>query len=168
MKWIVVTSAALLILIALVFGVGYLLPPEHTATRSLTLPHPPERVWALISDYAGQPRWRAELSRVEILADAGGARVREIDRHGDAITYETVAAEPPRRLVRRIADDDLPFGGTWTLDIAATATGSTLTISERGTVHNPMFRFLSRFVFGHTASMDAYLAALEQALAAGG
>ena len=70
-------------------------------------------------------------------------------------------AEAPTHLVTRIADDKLPFGGTW--DYAITPDGggaSVVTITEHGAVYNPVFRFVSRFVFGHTATMDAYLRAL--------
>ncbi len=42
--------------------------------------------------------------------------------------------------------------------------GSTLTITEDGEVYNPIFRFMSRFVFGHEATMAAYLSAAEKRL----
>ena len=37
---------------------------------------------------------------------------------------------------------------------------SRVTITERGWVSNPIFRFVSRFVMGHTSTLDAYLRAL--------
>jgi hypothetical protein len=37
-----------------------------------------------------------------------------------------------------------------------------LTIVERGKVRNPIFRFLSRFVFGHTATIESYLSSLAK------
>jgi hypothetical protein len=44
------------------------------------------------------------------------------------------------------------------------ADGATqVTITEKGTIPNPVFRFLSRFVFGYTATQDAYLRALGRA-----
>jgi len=39
-----------------------------------------------------------------------------------------------------------------------------LTITEDGEVSNVFFRFMSRFVFGHTATLDSYLAALTKQL----
>jgi hypothetical protein len=71
--------------------------------------------------------------------------------------YEIVEAAPPRRLVTRVADPDLPYGGTWTFELAPEGSGTRLTITERGEVDNPIFRVLARFVFGHAATMDAYL-----------
>ena len=82
------------------------------------------------------------------------------------MTYEVGQADPPRKLVTRIADPHLPFGGTWTYEIVAGAeSGSTLTITENGEVYNPFFRFISRYVMGYTATMDRYLQALQTKLA---
>ncbi len=41
-------------------------------------------------------------------------------------------------------------------------TGTRLTITENGEVYNPIFRFMSRFVFGHTATMDQFLSDLKK------
>jgi hypothetical protein len=37
-------------------------------------------------------------------------------------------------------------------------------ITENGEVYNPIFRFVSRFIMGHTATLDAYLKSLTTAL----
>jgi hypothetical protein len=39
-----------------------------------------------------------------------------------------------------------------------------ITITERGEVYNPIFRFMSRYVFSHHATIDAYLTALGKKL----
>lgn len=66
----------------------------------------------------------------------------------------------PSLLVGRIASTDVPFGGTWTFQVAPDGSGARVTITERGWVSNPIFRFVSRFVIGETATMDTYLRAL--------
>jgi hypothetical protein len=67
-------------------------------------------------------------------------------------------AVPDRLLVGRIADANLPFGGSWTYELAPDAGGrTTLTITEDGEVYNPIFRFMSRFVMGHDATIKQYL-----------
>ncbi len=65
---------------------------------------------------------------------------------------------PPQRIVARIADESEGFGGTWTYELAASPDQkrSTVTITENGTVSNPLFRFLSKFVFGHYTSLETY------------
>ena len=60
----------------------------------------------------------------------------------------------------RIVTPDSPFGGTWTFVVTPDGTGSHIAITEHGEVHNVLFRFLSRFVFGHTATLEGYLRAL--------
>jgi hypothetical protein len=63
----------------------------------------------------------------------------------------------PKRLVGRITDTSLPFRGSWTYVLQSEGTGTRLSITENGEVYNPIFRFMSRFVFGHTATMERYL-----------
>ena len=66
----------------------------------------------------------------------------------------------PVHLLTKIDDRSLAFGGTWSHDLVPSGTGTTVTITERGEVYNPLFRFMSRFVFGHTATMEGFLGAL--------
>ena len=164
--WILYAAGGLVAVLAvLVAGMalaGLALPAAHVATRSATIGRPPAEVWRALTDRARQPEWRRDLRRLESLPDAGGApSFREHSRHG-VITFvvdEEIAPGPGRagRLVTRIADDSLPFGGRWIHEIAEAEGGARLTITEEGVVENPVFRFLSRFVFGHTASLDAFL-----------
>jgi len=62
--------------------------------------------------------------------------------------------------VTRIADPKLPFGGTWTYELSPAPERTSLRITEDGEVRNPVLRFVSRFVLGHTATIDRYLADL--------
>ena len=65
----------------------------------------------------------------------------------------------------RIADPDLPFGGTWTYEITPDGGGSRLTITEDGEIYNPLFRFMARFVFGYEGTIASYMSSLEKRLA---
>jgi len=38
-----------------------------------------------------------------------------------------------------------------------TAEGTLLTITEDDEVYNPIYRFVSRFIIGHTQTIDSYL-----------
>jgi uncharacterized protein YndB with AHSA1/START domain len=97
-----------------------------------------------------------------VLAWEPRVRWREYGRN--TITFERVEIEPPTRLVTRIADPDLPFGGTWTFDLVEEGEGTRLTITEHGEVHNPVFRFMSRYVFGHAATIEQFLEDLGRRL----
>ncbi len=95
---------------------------------------------------------------MERLPEQGGRlRWREIQASGDSIVFELVSSEPPGRRVVRIADPDLPFGGTWTFEVQPRAGGCTVQITEDGTVSNPIYRFVSRFVLGHGHNLEVYL-----------
>ena len=162
MSEVVLVAVGLLVAAAVaVVVIGVLLPKGHTATRSARFHQPPEAVWAAITDVDGFPNWRPGVTKVEHLpGDDGRTRWREHERHGKT-TFEVVEAAPPARLVVRIADPGLPYGGSWTYEVAPAGDGaSTLTVTEDGEVYNPVFRFVSRFVLGHTAGLEKYLRAL--------
>lgn len=142
-----------------IFVIGLRLPQAHVASRTASFPaHTQQEIWNVVS---GPPDWRPEVQRFEALPDRDGHRMwREFGSHGRSIAYELVASEPPHKMVVRIAEPNLPYGGTWTYDVE----GSQLTVTEAGEVYNPIFRFVSRYVMGHTATIDAYLKALSQKL----
>ena len=162
MKWLLITVISLAGLLLLIVLIGACLPQKHTVSRTISLHREAEAVWSLIS---GPPTWRPGVSNYQELPPHDGHRMwRETDKHGQTITFEAIESTPPRRLVTRIADPKLPFGGTWTYEIAPAGDSCTLTITENGEVYNPLFRFVSRFIMGHTATIDGYLAALNMKL----
>jgi hypothetical protein len=136
--WLVVSLVSAVGLIALT---GYFLPVGHEASRSADFNTPPEAVFALVVDLANYQSWW----------------------DGASVKSEVVESQRPSRVVTRVVGET-QFGGTWTFDIAPTPTGSRVTITERGEVYNVVFRTLSRFVFGHTSTMDNYLAAARAKL----
>ncbi len=149
----------LFLAIGLIVAIGALLPQSHLSRRRARFHKPAEEVFALLSNFAAMPSWRADLQRIELLApQEGKQRYREIGRGGE-VTYLVESLEPPRLLRTRIADK-LPYGGTWTLTLEPESDGCVLTIVEAGEVYNPLFRFVSRFILGHTATIDAYLKSL--------
>ena len=161
MKWMMIILGGVVVLVLLVYVVGALMPVRHTATRAARFRQKPETVFAAITDWRAFPTWRPDVKEVrERPGGAGRAGWVEVARDGE-IPMEVVASDPPRRLVGRIADDrrTLAFGGTWTyvIEPGADGAGCTLTITEDGEVYPPPFRFMSKYVFGHTATMEKYL-----------
>ena len=163
LKWTLYGVATLVSIVGLVAVAGYLLPVGHVASRDATFAATPDRVFATIADVARYGEWRPDVSSVEVLSTSPRTRWKEKGSNGE-ITFEIDEASPPSRLVARIADRSLPFGGTWTYELAPSGNGTKLTITERGEVYNPIFRFMARFVFGHTATLDNYLKALGRRL----
>ncbi len=161
MKWMLWIAAGFALLVLLIALVGWMLPVGHVAIRSAEYPQPRERVFATITDVAQYPAWWSEVSRVEVLESQNGrTRFREHMSTGP-IVFEMEEVSSPVRYVSRIADPEQPFGGTWTFELEPHGSGTRLTITEHGEVYNPIFRFMSRFMFSQTATMESFLAALE-------
>lgn len=153
MKWLIYAGLAVAIIAAVVVLIGAMLPKQHIASGKMLVRATPNQVFALI---AGPSDWRGV--KYELLTETP-LKWRETDSNG-AIVYERVETIAPTRIVNRIADPKLPFGGTWTYEIAPGGSGSVLTITENGEVYNPIFRFVSRFIMGHTATIEKYLSDL--------
>jgi hypothetical protein len=129
MKWLGLVVAGLAALAATVALVGTQLPRDHVASRTLRVRRPPEEVWPVVTRLMGS----------------------------SSVPVDVIEHDPPRRLVSRVKETEKMFGGTWTVVSTPQPDGSTLTITEAGWVGNPIFRFVSRFVVGHHATMDGIL-----------
>ncbi len=167
MRWVIIIVGGLLALVALVAVIGALLPQSHVASQSRTFAHSVERVFAAIGDVRRYAEWRPGVREVTVLGEQP-LRWREVGSSG-TVDFELVDQQAPRRQVVVIASPDLPFGGRWEYDVAPDSSGGSgarLTITEHGEVYNPIFRFMARFVFGYSKTMQDYLAALDTYLAA--
>ena len=129
MKWILIGLAVMAAVVAVIAAIGATLPRDHVASRSLVLQRPADEVWVAIMQATA----------------------------GSGVPVDVLESDPPRRQVTRIKETEKMFGGTWTITITPSPTGSTLTIKEDGWVGNPIFRFVSRYVMGHHATMDGML-----------
>lgn len=156
MRILLILAATAIALIALVLVIGFALPANHVAAVRTQYQAPPERVFAALADMESGPTWRTGVQRVEVL-DREPLRWRETADWG-AMTFVREEMVTPARMVTRIADEDQGFGGTWTYEVTAApgGGGSTLTLTENGTVSNPLFRFMSKFVFGHYRGLETY------------
>lgn len=159
MKWIWVSVAVIVAIVGAVTLIGLLLPRDHVASTRTLVNASIDSVWNALVDVEDYPRWRPEVRAVAVLSKEGALRWREQTSDGD-ITFERVEEQQPRRLGARIADETLPFGGTWTYELAPDAERTSVTITERGYVTNPLFRFMARFVFGHHRTQESFLRAL--------
>jgi hypothetical protein len=159
-KWLLIGIGSVAALVLGVFLAGAALPRDHVARVQARFAQPPERVFATIADVEAAPAWRGDLERVEILSAEGEPlRWRETGRFGD-MTFVREEEVAGRRLVGRIADTSQGFGGRWIYELEPADGGTLLTITEEGEVYSPFFRFMARFVFGHNATMEAYVRSL--------
>jgi uncharacterized protein YndB with AHSA1/START domain len=163
-KWLLYILAGLVGLVALAAGIGAMLPKEHTASRAMRFRPKPAELFATVSDFAKYPEWRTGVTRVDVEGPVGtGAIIREDGPNG-IVPYRIEVFEPPSKIVTRIADSSLAFGGTWTFEVFQNDSGSELVLTENGEIHNPIFRLLGKFFFSPYETIDTYMADLKKRL----
>jgi len=162
MKIALILLAVILLLLVGVVAIGALLPKRHVVSRSASYRAAPDQLFSLI---AGDQKWRPDVRDCKTNQDDRGWVIqRETTSNGQTITYEIRDIRRPTSLTRRIATEGLPYSGTWSYSLQPEGAGTVVRITEDGQVYNPVFRFVSRFVLGHTSTMDAYLRALGKAV----
>ena len=171
LKWGGLAILGLILLVGLAALIGFALPQNHVASRSVTVNRPIGEVWTTITRVEDFPAWRRSVTKVDVLT-RHPLRWREEGSDGP-LTLEATEIREPIRFVTQIADRNLPFGGRWVYDLKGVPPGqqgskvTEVTITEHGEVYNPVFRFVSRFIMGHTATIDAYLSDLQKRLPQG-
>ena len=154
----------LLVLAGIIALIGSRLPKTHVASRSILLHRAPSNVYAVVRDFGAAPQWRADVKRIDVEAQPGRpVYFREEGKNGTT-NYELVEDVPAQRMVTRIRDTDLGYSGEWTYSFTPENGGTRVTIREDGEVSNVIFRFMSRYVFGQTATIDGYLTSLAKHL----
>ncbi|HLA13245.1 MAG TPA: SRPBCC family protein [Pyrinomonadaceae bacterium] len=166
MKFIIIIATSIvglfLIFMAAIAMIFARLPKEHAVTRSILLNRPPSEVYTVVHDFASMPKWRSDVQQVEVTTQPDGRiHFRETGKHG-IVNFELTEDVPEERMVTRITDTDLGYSGSWTYVFTAEGNLTRVTITENGEVSNILFRFFSRYVFGHTATIDGYLTSLAK------
>jgi len=161
MKWVLVVIGGLVGLVVLMAMIGALVPREHRATSSVTLRQPADSVWKVVRDLGGITAWWPEIKESVRQPDQDGREVWRQKMSGFDVPLIVVESVPPRRLVTKIdASAGAAFGGKWTYELTSDSGSTRISVTEEGWIGNPIFRFLSRFVFGYYGSLDGYLKAL--------
>lgn len=152
--WIVL--GVLLALALVLFVGGSMIARDHRATCTIELTAPPEQVFVAISDWKNLPTWNKNVTAV---AERQGGWVESWGSMQIPLIVEKEQA--PRLFVARIADENLPFGGTWTHTLEKTADGGTkLVTTEAGFIKPAPFRFIAHFFMGYHKTLVDYQTAL--------
>ena len=165
MRWIaiaVVIPGTMAVFAAVAAAIGTRLSRLHQASGARLLAAREDVLWRALTDVEAFPTWRGDLKRVQRLPDRDGRTAWIEEGRSGKITLVFERMDAPHVLVSRVADPDLPFGGTWSFEITPLPNGSLLTITEAGEIYNPLLRFMARFFFGYDSSINSYLSALEK------
>jgi uncharacterized membrane protein len=157
---VAVIVGVILLAVLLIALVGSRLPKDHSVTRSILLHQAPEKVYPVARDFASMPKWRNDVRSVEVTKTSDGrVHFREDGKHG-SVNYELAEDIAGQRMVTRITDTNLGYAGKWTYVFTPDGDNTRVSITEDGEVSNVIFRFLSRYAFGHTSTIDSYLNSL--------
>lgn len=165
MKLLLIIVVLLVLSGLVLYLLGHLLPLRHTARHSFTVPQPRALVWKTLTDYAGMPRWWPAVKSVRFETRADGRVVTwNTGAHGQEIGFFTRKEQAPVRFVREMTSDNPHFGGSWTFELADTADGTRVTISEDGFVRPAFYRAIAHYIMGYDSTMKDYGAHLTRHL----
>lgn len=154
MRVLILVLAALAVLTALIFLIGWLLPATREGRAETVIAAPPDRILAVIADVEAQPAWR-EVGTVSRTADGW----EEVTPRGERIAF--VAEEMTAERIRLRFSSDQGYTGAWEAVLEPVAEGTRIAVVEQATVPSPIGRILSRALFDPGAFATMYLAALK-------
>jgi uncharacterized protein YndB with AHSA1/START domain len=146
---------------------GTQMPREHHSQLTATFPVPRDKVWNVLIDYEGMPKWWPAVKsvRTERLTD-GTLITWNKDAHGNEVPFKTTAMNPDVKLERTIAGTNQPFGGKWTFELADDGdSGTKLTLTEDGWIQSPFYRAIAKWFVGLDATQKDFIANLTKRLA---
>lgn len=158
----------LLVLAGLIlYLIGRGLPEKHTSRLTVVLPAARPAVWAAITDYAKMSEWWPDVKGIRLETRPNGeVWTWNKDSRGQEIAFRTQSEKAPARLVREIVGNDLPFGGTWTFELAEEGGRTRLTLTEDGFIKPPLFRVIAQYFIGLDKTMKSFAAHLEKRVTA--
>lgn len=126
---------------------------------SALLPHPPERVWAAVTDLENW-QWRSDLSRLD---HAGEDAFTEFDKSGFPTRFTVTDRRPASLWAFDLENANLT--GRWTGEFSPEGAGTRVTFTEAVIPKKPWMRLFAR---GYLRRQQRrYLADLERALERG-
>ena len=158
MKRVLLILGVIVFLALTVFIVGKLLPVKHEATVSKEFKVDRLTLWDAVRDFKQYSEWRSSLTQLEVV---NNSRWIEYDKRGDKITFGIIEEIPSQKLVTKILDDNLPFGGEWIFELRDSGKYTILQITEKGEVYSPVFRFIGYFFMDEKTTMNQYINDLE-------
>lgn len=158
MKWILIVLILLIVAVGIIYLLGFLLPIKHQSMVESNLAISPENLWKILTTHKDYKAWRSGIKDLKVTDTHHWS---EVNAHGDTINYRADWVEQNRKLLTVILNKDLPYGGQWEFEINKIDSGTHLRITENGEVYNPIFRFMSKYIFGHETTLKAYMADLQ-------
>jgi uncharacterized membrane protein len=165
-EWILLALAAPLLAVAAVLIWARLLPVHLLSRRVRDLPHRPEQVWQVLTDFEHHPAWRSRVRSVSRVPSAPQEELWRENYGRMGLTLRTEIEEPGRVLVRRVAGTKMDFSGSWRFEVEPLrAGGCRVTLTEMAEYYRPMHRLMARLLEGEGRNIEQFLVELDREMA---
>src|SRR5450631_4781476 len=108
MKWVFIIAGVLILIIAVIYITGLLLPVSHIAKATTVVHMPAASAWRRITDFSKYPDWRKNIKKVELISPDEWV---ETDEHDNNIPYKMDRLADGSKIKTEITGAKLPFGG---------------------------------------------------------
>lgn len=137
---IAVFAAALILVVGGLVAFASTLPRDHTASTSIAIDAPPDRVWTTIRDLGRMHQWAPDVTALQRIP--GPQPAYRMDSDDGVLTYVIAKETPGELLVVELTSDPPVFGGRWIWSLKPTESGTQLTLTEDGWVDPLLFRLI--------------------------
>src|SRR5512140_3975231 len=133
------------------------MPREHLVSSRIQITAPRDSVWAVVRAFGDYPKWDDDFKSSVRGTSQGGHEVWVQEVGGMTMSVAITEVRAPSRLVTEIlTDEKSQWGGVWTYELAATGSGTEITVTEAGWIKPPLFRVMMKMMGTHSA-MDGLL-----------
>ena len=145
MRRLLILVTVLLLLVAWVWGIGYMQPLDHTSSYTAILPASQDAVWERIANVEAQPTWRKGLTVAPAPSQDGHPCWQETAGKLPMLMCVEASTAPALREVALNSPGNLR--GTWTYQLEAVSpTETSVHMTENVIIEHPTWRFFMLLV----------------------
>lgn len=156
MKYAIIATVMIVLSLAALFIYGMKIPATQKVSVIKTINASQETIWATITNWDQQPKWRNDLESVTVINES---RFIEKPKRGNPIEFEVISSQPFSRLELSLKST---FAGTYVINLEK-IDSSTTKVSEEYEIYiaSPVNRLLARLFFDLESFAHDYLDKLE-------
>jgi hypothetical protein len=157
MKVFLIVGALLVLLLGLVYTLGYILPSKLVIQKTNLLPYSIDKVWDLTRDIKGQKKWRSDIELIEILESTKTSeKWKELPKKGPEMIFQSTKVEEPNYW-RMDMVDTKGFSAYWIGKYSSEGTNQTkITFTEYVEYPSPFLRVFAKLFVDLDSIMETY------------
>ncbi len=162
LKKMFIVFSVLMVLVAIVYVIGYFLPSQRTFIKTATLKSEIEEVFNLVTDIKKQPEWHKDVKEIQMIDSTTWT---EVPYRGTPITFRTASKQPYTHFEIEIVEPT-NFKGYWVGTFTSVPNGTMVVFKEVVIIDQPILKVFSWLFVNLDKIMDEYLTQLKQKLEA--